>query len=206
MIPNIKYSNGIFTCSPLKQAPWRLHIRRLCYSLSLLINSKRTYYRDLFQVNYTKKHLFTQKSTSLENTAPHMQNSGSMLNKPVSYQAYCWKQALHMYLQIMNFQVQQTGTGARKLQSGDPSCMLSQKHQNHVMSLSTVACTKGFTWKCECVKATLKCTIPCFCSSDCLTRSFNKSTFRGLFTQSSSVEFSMHKVFNTWLCDYLCNK
>lgn len=118
---------------------------------------------DQMKVNDVRKHLFAQKSRSLENIPPTQAVLIQHI-KRASYQANIWNQALIPDPQLpspSNWGWQQSSEGWAPLWTTLPEASVSCYELIHC------GCKKGCAGRCKCVKAALKCTALCSCSGEC---------------------------------------
>lgn len=114
-------------------------------------------------VNEARKHLFTQRSRSLENIPP-TQDALRQHIKGAMYQANTWNLALVP----RPFLPSPSDWGWVDTDAGwQPLWTTLPEASQACYELVHCGCKKGCTGHCKCKKAALKCTALCSCSGDC---------------------------------------
>ena len=118
---------------------------------------------DIMNVNDSRKHLFTQKTRSLENLPPTQEVLKQHI-KRARYQSICWKKALTAMQELPD----PANWGWKKNTTGwEPLWTTISEASQACHELIHCGCKKGCTRQCKCVKAALKCTALCFCQGEC---------------------------------------
>ncbi len=119
---------------------------------------------DILNVNYSRKHLFIQKSRSLETCHQLKRHSSSTQGEQSTRHTAGTEPCLLSRI----FPTQQTGGGKRRTpRVGNRGGPPFQRHHKQCYELMRCGCKKGCTQWCKCVKASLKCTALCHCGGKC---------------------------------------
>ena len=119
---------------------------------------------ECMEVNDARKHLFSQKSRTLENIPPTQAALKEHI-KWTCFQANLWNQSLVLDPKIP----EPSDWGWTKESTGwQPFWTALPEAAKSCHELIRCNCQKGCTGRCTCVKAALACTELCFCSGDCV--------------------------------------
>ena len=119
---------------------------------------------DCMEVNDARKHLFSQKSRTLENIPPTQAALKEHI-KRTCFQANLWNQSL-----VLDPKIPEPSDWGWTKESTrwQPFWTALPEAAKSCHELIRCNCQKGCTGRCTCVKAALACTDLCFCSGDCV--------------------------------------